>query len=135
MPRKRQASKRRSRKEVVPVLGAVSLSLTGAASAGTAPTMDVPTNDKPPAPEWMLSEEEVADVSLGTFYVFDKETAGVPRLEQRFARACRGCGGCRGCRGCARACRGCAGCAGCAGCGGCGGGCGCCWSWGACRVC
>ena len=26
----------------------------------------------------MLTEEEIADVSLGTFYVFDKESAGRP---------------------------------------------------------
>jgi hypothetical protein len=57
-----------------------------------------------------LSEEEVTDVSLGTFYVFDKET---PKLGEQYAqRGGRGCGGCRGCRGG----RGCGG-GGCRGCG------------------
>src|SRR6266446_4275315 len=93
---------------------------------------DIPSWDTSP-PQITLSEEEIADVSLGTFYVFDKENAGTPRLGEKFARGCgRGCGGrgC-GCRGCGRGCR----CGG-GGCGGCGcGGCGCCLSWGVCRIC
>jgi hypothetical protein len=64
----------------------------------------------------------MADVSLATFHLFDKEIAhGDMKL------AWRGCGGCRGCRGC----RGCAW-RGCGGCGGCGG---CCARWGRCRWC
>ncbi len=74
-------------------------------------------------PGMTLNEEEISDVSLGTFYVFDKENAGAARGQ--FAQ--RGCGGCRGCRGCRRGCGG-------GGCGGCGG-CGCCLSWGSCRIC
>src|SRR5437763_1949050 len=137
MPRKRQVSKRKHRKEAVPVLGAVgmSLSLAGGASAATAAAdvSPIPSQDTT-LPQITLNEEEISDVSLGTFYVFDKETAGTPRLGEQIARACgggRGCGGCRGCRGCHRGCRGCGG----GGCGGCGGGCGCCWQWGVCRVC
>ena len=99
------------------------------AAAPAMPAADTPSWGQSP-PQITLSEEEVVDVSLGTFYVFDKEDAGGSRLGERVARACggcgRGCGGCRGCRGCGV--RGCGGC----GCGGCGGG-GCCLSWGACR--
>ena len=130
-----RTSKPRRRREAVPVAGVVgmSLSLTGGASAATAPAaVDLPPRATAP-PEIILGEEEIADVSLSTFYVFDKETAGTPRLGQQFARGCggcHGCGGCRGCRGCGRGCRGCGGCGGC-GCGGCG----CCWTWGVCRVC
>src|SRR6266478_5813137 len=134
MPQTKRASKRKYPKEAVPVLGVVgvSLSLAGGASAATAvPAADIPSWDTSP-PQITLSEEEIADVSLGTFYVFDKENAGTPRLGEKFARGCgRGCGGrgC-GCRGCGRGCR----CGG--GCGGCGcGGCGCCLSWGVCRIC
>src|SRR5216683_2381458 len=130
MPHMKQASKRKRRKEAVPVVGVVgvSLSLASGASAATAvPTADMPSRYTAP-PQITLSEEEIADVSLGTFYVFDKENAGTPRLGEKFARGCgRGCGGrgC-GCRGCGRGCR----CGG-GGCGGCGcGGCGCCLSWG-----
>ena len=72
------------RKEAVPVVGVVgvSLSLAGGAPAATAaPTPDMPSRDATASPQSTLSEEEIADVSLGTFYVFDKETAGTPRLD------------------------------------------------------
>ena len=66
-----------------------------------------------------LSEEEISDVSLATFYVFDNETGP---LAQRLRLARGGCGG-GGCGG-----HGCGGGGGChagGGChmGGCGGGC------------
>src|ERR1700747_3523373 len=129
MPQTKRGSKRKYPKEAVPMVGVVgvSLSLAGGASAATAvPAADIPSWDTSP-PQITLSEEEIADVSLGTFYVFDKENAGTPRLGEKFARGCGRCGGRRGgggCRGCGRGCR----CGG--GCGGCGcGGCGCCLSW------
>jgi hypothetical protein len=139
MPRAKQVSKRIAAKKAVPVLGAAGLSLlAGSASATTAgPAADTPTTTNiSPNPQVMLGEEEIADVSLSTFYVFDKESAGIPDGSVQVARG--GCGGCRGCggRGCGgRGCgcgRGCGG--GCGfGCGGCG--CTCCLSWGACRFC
>src|SRR5260370_22456223 len=122
MPQTKGASKRKYPKEAVPVLGVVgvSLSLAGGASAATAvPAADIPSWDTAP-PQITLSEEEIADVSLATFYVFDKENAGTPRLGERLARGCgRGGGGCRGCgrgRGCGR--RGGWGCRGAGSCGG-----------------
>jgi hypothetical protein len=133
MPHKKQPSKRNGRKEAVPVVGVVgvSLSLAGGASAATAvPTADTPSRTTAP-PQLTLTEEEISDVSLATFYVFDKENAGVPRLGEKLAQGCGrcrscGCGGRRGC--------GCGGRCGC-GCGGCGG-CGCCLSFGCyCRLC
>jgi hypothetical protein len=142
MAHAKDASKVRRRRKAVPVVGVVgmSLSLAGGASAATAPTADLPSRDGAP-PQITLNEEEIADVSLGTFYVFDKETAGTSRFGQQVAWGCRGCRvffrgcGCRGCgcRGCG--CRGC-GCRGC-GCGGCGCGCGCggCGCCGGGRVC
>src|SRR6266567_7606588 len=105
MPHTKRASKRKHPKEAVPVVGivGVSLSLAGSASAATAvPTADVPSWDTSP-PQITLSEEEIADVSLGTFYVFDKEN---PRFGEKFAQRCGGCRGCRGCgRGCGGGCR------------------------------
>ena len=128
----KQASKRKRRKEVVPALGVVgmSLSLASGASAATAGSVsDTPSKDTATGPGFTLSEEEISDVSLGTFYVFDKEDLRAP-LGEQVARGCgRGCGGCRGCRGC----RGCG--RGCGGCGGGCGGCGCCLSWGRCAIC
>src|ERR1700674_4079781 len=146
MSRVKQASKRKrlTKAAGVPALGAagLGLSLVGSASASALATADVPQSlNTTPNQRFVLSEEEIADVSLATFHVFDKEngTGGFTQL----ARGCGGCGGCRGggggCRGCGGGGRGC-GCRGC-GCGGCGGGwggCGfggCCLSWGGCRWC
>ena len=48
-----------------------------------------------------LGEEEIADVSLATFYVFDKENARTPPLFQKL-RLAAGCGAGCGCSfGCA----------------------------------
>jgi hypothetical protein len=127
MPQKRPASKRKGYKEAVPVVGVVgvSLSLAGGASAATAVPPDTPSQDTL-RPQITLTEEEISDVSLGTFYVFDKEGAGSRSLGERVAQRCGGCRCGRGCGGC-RCGRGC----GCR----CGGGCGCCLSWGVCRIC
>jgi hypothetical protein len=120
MPHKQQASKRKVRKEAVPVVGVAvaSLSLAGGASDATAvQSADTPSRNTVP-PQLTLSEEEISDVSLGTFYVFDKEYAGTPYIGEKVAQRCGGCrcGGCRGCgRGCGCRCGGCGGC----GCGGC----------------
>jgi hypothetical protein len=123
-------------------LGAAGLgfSLVGSASASTVPAADVSqSGNNWSEHRFVLDEEEMADVSLATFHLFDKENVGSGVL---LARGCGGCGGGRGCGGCrgGGGCRGCAGCRGCGfgGCGGCAGcaGCaGCCLSWGACRLC
>jgi hypothetical protein len=138
MPRVK-ASKQKRVTKAVPALGAAGLtfSLVGGASAAVAPANnESQTTNYSPNHQLTLGEEEMADVSLATFYVFDKEAAEAARNGVQLARGC-GCGGrCGGgCRGCG--CRGCRGC-GCGGgvffgCGGCGGGC--CASWGACRWC
>jgi hypothetical protein len=116
------------------------LSLAGGAAAATnaAPVADLPSQKAPPNHEIILGEEEISDVSLSTFYVFDKESAKsqlgdkvaqrwmpwMRRLSRRRLSVWRrlplwrgGCGG------------------GCGGCGGCGCGCGCCLSWGGCAIC
>jgi hypothetical protein len=129
MPRVKQAAKRKRVTKAVPALGAAGLtfSLVGGASAAAMPTQDLPKlPNVAPSQEIMLGEEEIADVSLATFYVFDKESTGSLRGMVQEARGCGRCGGCRGCRGC----RGCGG--GCRCYGGCAG---CCASWGACRYC
>lgn len=111
----KQSSKRKRRKTAL-VLGAagVSLTMAGGASA-TAPPTNVPSQDTEAGV--FLAEEEISDVSLATFRVFDREN---PPLHQGIRVAagghgcgcgghgggCGGCGGCRGCSGCAA--RGCA---------------------------
>jgi len=142
MARTKQVSKRKRRRIGLPALGAagVSLVMVGGAAAN-APTANVPSlQDTSLRPAITLDEEEIADVSLGTFYVFDKENES--QLGQGIRLAARGgCGRCGG--GCAAArCGGCAGrcavarCAAarcavarCAGRCGCGGGCGGCGGW------
>ncbi len=64
------------------------LSLTGGASAATGgPAVDMPTMPNSAAGhEITLGEEEISDVSLATFYVFDKEKQ---RLQMRLERLWR----------------------------------------------
>ena len=119
-------------KAALPALGAagLSFSMVGGASAAAVPANDVAqSTNYSPNQQITLGEEEIADVSLATFYVFDKEsTAAAKDGNIQLARGC-GCG-----RGCGRGCGGCRGCRGCRGCGGCGGcGVGWCLSWGGCR--
>ena len=125
MPRVKQAAKHAhaTKAAAVTALGAagLGLSLAGSASASTIPTAHIPKSDNiSPNQRFVLSEEEMADVSLATFHLFDKEHAGSDmQLAVVVVRGCRGCrvGGCRV-----------------GGCGGCGVG-GCCARWGACRIC
>ena len=128
MAHKKQTSKRGRRSKALPVLGiaGASLSLAGAAAASTAGTAtDLPSQNTTPRQQILLGEEELSDVSLATFYVFDKENAAKPQLGERVAQWRCGCGRC-GCGRCGCGWRGCAGCAGCGGC---------CWSWGRCNPC
>ena len=117
---KKPSGLKHTTKAAGPVLGAagLTLSLAGSAQASVMPTQDLPRLPNLPLNhEIMLGEEEISDVSLATFYVFDKENTKAGGGVQ----LARGCGGCRGC-----------GCGGCR----CGWGCGgCCFSWGACRFC
>ena len=160
MPRVKQASKRKrtTKAAAVKMLGAagLGLSLVGSASASTMPIAGIPQSDDTlPNQRFVLDEEEMADVSLATFHLFDRENFGSGvQLARGGAGGC-GCGAGRACvgsgggsggfRGCAGAgsvggCRGGGRFRGCGGCG-CGigvgfGGCaGCCVSWGACRLC
>ena len=110
MSHAKQASKRNRRRKTVPVLGAagLSLSLAGGASAATGgAAADLPTRNTAVNHEITLGEEDISGVSLGTFYVFDKENAEALRQGIKVARcACgRGCG-CRGCGGCGCGCFG-----------------------------
>jgi hypothetical protein len=124
----KRSSKRKRRSKALPALGFAGVYLSmasgacasiGGASANTPPSSQ--GNELFPS-----GEEELSDISLGTFYVFDKENTGAPPLAQQLRLARGGCGG-----GCGRGCgcggggvRGCGGGGGCGGCR-CAGGCGC----------
>ena len=140
---------RKRKNQAVPVLSAAGLlALTGGATAQMiGHPIDLPTRGTDASHELMLSDEEVSDVSLATFYVFEKERAGPAAFT-----LVRGCGRCAGCARCAAARCAAARCAvaRCAvgrcvvgrcvvgrcvigACAGCGGGCGSyCWSMGGC---
>ncbi len=150
---KRASNVKRSNK-VASVLGLAGVSLVASAGASTA---GIPFQDMAPLQAVTLGDEEIFDVSLATFNVFDEQPGAMQRsfiqLAARGGCARGGCGhggcghgGCRGgcahggCRGgCAHGGCGIGGCGrGCGGCGcgiggcGCAGGGGCCLSWGGC---
>ena len=84
MSHAKQASKRKSRTKAVTELGvAGALSLAGGESgAAVGPSGDTLTNKT----AITLDEEEISDVSLSTFYVFDHENAGARRPGLQLAK-------------------------------------------------
>src|SRR6478752_2325610 len=150
MSRAKQVSKRKSRACAVPLLGAAGLSLSlasGAPASTGGPPTGIPTQNTGVSHEITFGEEEISDVSLATFYVFDKEnprtfSPGIRLAGHGGGHGHGGCGGHghgghgrgHGCKGCSRGCGGCGGCGGCVGiwwggCGGCGGCSGGYWCW------
>jgi hypothetical protein len=148
---KKQGFKQKQRSKALPILGVAGLSLSlasGASAFPSAPTADLQTRNTGDDHSLTLNEEEIADISLATFYVFEKEGEGTSPLVQLVGHGhgWGGCGGCRGwghgcrCHGCGHGCGGCGcvsvgiGCGGiglgwwggCGGCGGCSGGY---WCW------
>ena len=107
MAKAKRATKRNARRAAL-ALGAagVSLAMTGGASA-TAPTA-APSHDN--ARQIFLGEEEIADTSLATFHVFDKESEFRLRQGITVAAGVGGFGGCAhgGGGGCAHGGGGCA---------------------------
>jgi|ERR1700735_2397830 hypothetical protein len=85
MSRVKQASQR---SKAIPILGAagLSLTLTSGVSAAAGPTPNTPARNVAVSQEITLREDEISDVSLATFHVFDNENQAGKRL------AC-GCGG------------------------------------------
>ena len=124
---KRASRKKRTTKvAAVTVVGAagLGLSLFGSASGSTMPTAYIPQSDTSPNQRFVLGEEEMQDVSLATFHLFDREIVG---SAIQLARGCGGCGcghgggcgcghagiGCGHAGGFAVGCRGCGGFRGC----------------------
>jgi hypothetical protein len=97
----KRSSKRKRRSKALPALGFAGVSLS-MASGACASTGEASANTPPTSPsqsrEIFLGEEEISDVSLATFYVFDKENTGQPPPAQQLRLArCGGCGcGCHG---------------------------------------
>ena len=71
--------------------------MAGGASAKTSGSgVGIRSDDTAARHEITLPEEEISDVNLATFYVFDKENARTPKVSEKLAWGCRGCG-CGGC--------------------------------------
>src|SRR5579875_1107420 len=136
MSQTKLASKGKRPSKAASVLGIAGASFAASASGSVA---DIPAGDALPPQNAMpfqlfLGEEDISDVSLATFHLFDKDELGALRGGIQLARGGCGCGhGCGG--GCGHG--GFGGC-GHGGFGGCGrGGCGGCywgggWGWGYC---
>jgi hypothetical protein len=104
MSHAKQASTKRKRiMKAVPALGAAGLSLalaSGVAAAASGPAAEMIGKNTAVSHEITLCEEEMSDVRLATFYVFDNENAGTLRRGVKIAAGgCGGCGG-GGCGGC-----------------------------------
>jgi hypothetical protein len=142
MSQAKRTSKGKRPSKAVSVLGITGASLAASATGSIAaiPLADIPSQNTIPFQNF-LGEEEISDVSLATFHLFDKNELGALSSGIQLARGGCGCGhgGCGGCGG-----RGCGGRAfggGFRGCGvgfrgcfrGCGRGCGC--GWGGCGGC
>jgi len=101
MPKRPSISKRRSK--ALRALGFAGMSLS-MASGACASTSEASANTSSPSQkhEIFLGEEEISDVSLATFYVFDRENARPPPLLFQKPRLAVGGGAGCGCSfGCA----------------------------------
>jgi hypothetical protein len=78
MPKRSPKTNRRSKALPALVGFGVSLSMASGACTSTSEASAHAQNH-----EIFLAEEEISDVSLATFYVFDKEHAGPPPLSQK----------------------------------------------------
>ena len=84
-----RTSKRKRRRKAVPILGTAGLSLSlasGASIATPTPSLDTITRAAQESHENILREEEICEVSLVTFCVFDKERAGAFRAGERLIK-------------------------------------------------
>ena len=99
MSHTKHAPKKKRGRRAAPLLGVagMSLALAGGAFAKTNGSgTDIPFDDTAGRHEITLHEEEISDVNLATFYVFDKENARTPKVSEKLAWGCGGCGF-RGC--------------------------------------
>src|SRR5262249_11314699 len=79
MPQAKHNPKQSRRSKPLPVLGAAGLSLSLASTASAVPggpAVNLPNPGNGDGNQVILGEEEIADVSLAAFYVFDKEGLG-----------------------------------------------------------
>ena len=100
MARAKQASKRKRSRQALPVWGAAGMSLAMAGGASAAVVNGEKASPQRTLPVITLGEEELSDVVLSKFFVYDREATASSRLGEQYAQRCGG--GCRGCGGAGR---------------------------------
>ena len=82
MRRVKRASRKKRTTKVAAVtvagMAGLGLSLFSSASGSTMPTAYLPQSDTSPNQRFVLGEEEMQDVSLATFHLFDRENVTLP---------------------------------------------------------
>src|SRR5690348_8026558 len=76
-------------KTAVPLWAAAGVLAMGGGASATAPATDIPQDS---GKSILLAEQEVSDVSLSTFYVFDREREASPGVRLAAGRCGGGCG-------------------------------------------
>jgi hypothetical protein len=98
MSRAKKTRTRKVRSKTMPVLGAAGVTFSLLAGGPTA--LAHPSLDNSPgarSDNLLLKDEEVSDVSLATFYAFDREDQGrAPRVRLAAGVGCAGCASCAG---------------------------------------
>ena len=94
MARAKQTSKRKRSRQALPVWGAAGMSLAMAGSASAAVVDGAKTAPQQTLPVITLGEEELSDVILSKFFVYDREATASSKLGEQYAQRCGGrCGG------------------------------------------
>ena len=95
MPQLNEALQRKRRRKAVPVLGAAGLSLalaSGASAAVGGMSGNLPARTARVSQQMTLRDEEITDVSLATFHVFDNENTQWLRTRVAFGATLGACG-------------------------------------------
>lgn len=110
MSRVKRAKVKRA-KTALSVFGLAGISLAATAATTSKSVAGVPSPATVPVQAFAIGEEEISDVTLATFHLFEKESVDQSRSLLQLTR-CGGCGrcgggGCRGCggRGCGGGCK------------------------------
>src|ERR1044072_4422314 len=94
MARAKQASKSKRSRQALPMWGAAGMSLAMTSGASAAIVNGEKTSPQQTLPVITLGEEELSDVVLSKFFVYDREATASSKLGVQYAQRCGGrCGG------------------------------------------
>jgi hypothetical protein len=95
MPQPKELPRRKCRGKALPALSAAGLSLalvSAASAAVNGMSEDLTARTARVSQQITLRDEEIGDVSLATFHVFDKESTRRPSARLAQSGGCGGCG-------------------------------------------